>query len=382
MSDAKSRILFVENGVHAGATVSFDNPGEVFLGSSPEADICITDSGIEHQHVSIVLDAEGKMSLQAMQAGVSLFESPLQTGKRVPLCVGSRFAIVGIVFHIGDTDNFQRVRLDDATSQDSFVVNVEQEELAQLMYWRKHAPTKYLAALFKGKIYTYRQYIVGLFMLGIMVGGSMKLMVLDQTALRQDMLDQIAVRFPEVEAQLDSYTGATVYTGYVDSYAELEELRSVAWLADTGLSVMRVHVMSAIKANIDTFLHSFYLVKEINAIGPGRFRVKVYGEDSVKSIAAWDYRHLEEQVQRLVPGLQFVRIELDRSVERHVVSAPLSSLGMSLIMSSGRLSYLVTAEGQPLFSGARLQDGRLDRITAEGVEIMSRHDATIFDMRY
>lgn len=294
---------------------------------------------------------------------------------------GSRFSIAGIEFYVGIESDLHNNKNAGDDHPIGFVADLTQSEQARLAYLRRYQLRQYVSTVVREKLRIHRRKGVALVMLIAMLVVIVQFAKSDQSLKRRnEFLHQIAAQFVDVKPVLDRSTGITTYTGYVDSYVELEELRVAAWRADIGQSVIKIHTMDNMKAQVSSFLETYYLAAEVRRTGPGKFDVQINGEDGMKILAAWDQQQIAGKAKELIPGLLSIEIVLDSDANRSIVRAPLSSLGMSLMGVSNNLHYVVTADGQLLFNGAQIKEGRIRRISFDSIEIVGPQNTTIFEM--
>ncbi|CAB3767862.1 FHA domain-containing protein [Paraburkholderia humisilvae] len=243
-------LILVTDGLHKGASVLLSEGHDLSIGSGDGVDLVLIDDSVAAHHATIRLVGE-RLRVTALQDRVSMFGHPLHAGKSTELRDGATFVLGVVTLQFSGRDAMTPLAA----------------RKAELGWLLTHAPLAYVAR--RGALMPAPAKVgVAALVLLLMVGAGWPLMSSLFGAKEQPHAANPAFRL--VRTHVDVKTGATVYEGYVQSYADLAAL-AIAARGASRAPVLRVIVIDQLREQLRTFLDKYYRLAELRAGEAGSF---------------------------------------------------------------------------------------------------------------
>ena len=227
-------LLRILDGVHGGASIALDAKNTRIVGSSMSADIPLVDEGIAEQHARIDLDAHADtVVLTALAEGVLVFGQPLAADSAISLRIGSELGIGPVSMRFCAT--MAGLAMEDTSIDEAGVAAARRHALKQLN--RRAYLMSLGRSVWRSRLARYGVLaVVGMATLGWLAWRPDRPTAADHARA----IEHIRTRFPDITIHYSEPTGVTTYAGYVDTHAQLGELRASALAADHGRAIIQV----------------------------------------------------------------------------------------------------------------------------------------------
>jgi hypothetical protein len=360
--------LHVLGGLHAGALVDLGDKLEWTLGAGEGVDILLADDGLAALQCRFVFDAEdAAWKLESCADGITVFGVVLQPESAIYIRAGAKLSVCGI--------DMVLVQLQAAIVADhpAMILALSPRRMAatqRAVLWQLDRKAYALAVLRSGRQLRYLPWVV----LGLLVIVAGIKHHIDQRNAEQEPSreahEYIRHTFPDVKVDYEKSTGTTTYAGYVNGQRDLDYLRTLAMAADKGQSVIHVVPMESLAANTSLLLDEYYREAVVNIAGPGALHIALTSDDAVKSLVGWDFSEISALVRRELPELHDVTIDVAKA-DRAKVKVPYSALDYSVLPTRDDTYFAISPNGERLFTGASVKEGKLAHIGACGVALAS-----------
>lgn len=366
--------LLVRGGLHHGAIVALPEGVERHVGSGVDADVLLIDEGVDVLQCTVLWAGGDTVQVDVVADGMEAYGKRLQAGRQLHLPVGSEVAFSTVTLMI--------VALEATIGGDSGPVardvpvqaqSAARQAVLRQLHWGLYA----LDTLRADK--RIHRGAAALVLAALATTAVFHLLDATPTPgeLRTQTVAELRRLFPDVQVRTDMAGDVVLYEGYVRDQRELNQLRSIALALDEGRTIVRVVPMDVLQFNASMWLDTYYRDPRIETPGPGRLEVTVPSELAIKQLAGWDFAAVTQRLMQELPELTSVNIAVART-EHEAIPIPAAQLGISLVPLHGGGTYVVGADGAPLFNGAATAEGRINEISRCSLSLHSRDTGALF----
>ncbi|MBM7128498.1 hypothetical protein [Dyella mobilis] len=360
--------LHVLSGLHAGALIDLGGKPGWMLGAGEDADILLADDGLAELQCRFVFDPEEESwQLESCAEGVTVFGLALPSEGAVHVRAGTSLSVQGV--------DMALVQLQEAMMPDrpAMILATSARRLAsahRAVLWQLDRKAYAFAVMRAGRQLRYLPLVV-LVLLAV-VGGT-KYQIDHYNADKEparEAHDYIRRTFPDINVAYEKSTGATTYAGYVTGQRDLDYLRTLAMAADQGQSVIHVVPMESLAMNASLLLDEYYRDPLVSVTGPGAVHVALSADSAVKGLGGWDFSAISALVRHELPELRDVNIAMAKA-RANQVDVPYSVLDYSVLPTRDDAYFAISPNGERLFPGASVKEGKLARVGPCGVALAS-----------